>query len=185
MSRIGKKVITLPKGVEIKAANGQVNVKGPKGELQVPLHESLKVETEGATLKVLSTGSDRQSKSQHGLARTLINNAVTGVSVGFKKSLQIIGVGYKAAAQGKGIQLSLGYSHPVDFDAVPGVTFDVESDNKAKTNFVHVLGIDKQVVGQVAAKIRGLRPPEPYKGKGIRYVDEVVARKMGKAGKAK
>lgn len=185
MSRIGKKIITVPKGVEVKAVDGSVKVKGPKGELTFAIHPTLELQTEGTSLKVVSTSDDRTSKAQHGLARTLINNAVVGVSTGFKKSLQIIGVGYKAATQGNGLQLQLGYSHPVDFPEVSGVQFQVDTDNKAKTNFVHVMGIDKQQVGQVAAKIRGLRPPEPYKGKGVRYVDEVIQKKMGKAGKAK
>ena len=186
MSRIGKKTIGLPKGVQVQPnAEGHIKVKGPKGELEFSIHPSLKVEIDQGVIKVTRPVEDRLSKSQHGLARTLINNAVMGVTTGFTKSLQIIGVGYRAAAAGKGLQLQLGYSHPMDVPEVEGITFDVVVDNKAKTNFIHIHGIDKQKVGQVAAELRELRPPEPYKGKGVRYVNEIVQKKMGKAGKAK
>ena len=186
MSRIGKKFIGLPKGVEVAAlGEGKIKVKGPKGELHLLVHPTLTVEVDSENIKVTRPGDDRISKSQHGLARSLINNAVIGVTTGFKKSLQIIGVGYRAAAQGEGLQLQLGYSHPLDVAAVPGIKFEVVVDPKAKTNFIHIHGMDKQRVGQVAAELRELRPPEPYKGKGVRYVDEIVQRKMGKAGKAK
>ena len=186
MSRIGKKTIDLPKNVQITTSpEGQVKVIGPNGELSFAIHPTMKVEVEQGVIKVTRPGDDRLSKSQHGLARTLINNAVTGVTTGFSKSLQIIGVGYRAAAAGKGLTLQLGYSHPLDVPEVEGVTFEVVTDARAKTNFIHVKGIDKQKVGQVAAELRELRPPEPYKGKGVRYVNEIIQRKMGKAGKAK
>ena len=183
MSRIGKKTIPLPQGVEITAKDGQVTVKnGPKSTV-IAINPRLKVETKDGHLHILRPDEERDTKAQHGLARSLINNAVTGVTQGFTKTLTIIGVGYRATQQGKGLQLQLGYSHPIDVPEIPGVDLVVETDNKAKTNFIHVKGIDKQKVGQVAANLRSYRPPEPYKGKGIRYIDETVQRKMGKAGK--
>ena len=136
-------------------------------------------------VSVTRPNDSRLNKAQHGLARTLISNMVEGVTSGFKRSLQIIGVGYRVQAKGKGLEMALGFSHPVDIEPVEGITFEVEVDNRAKINRLHILGIDKQLVGQVAADIRSIRPPEPYKGKGIRYVDEVVIKKAGKAGKAK
>lgn len=184
MSRIGKKPISVPKGVDIKVKDGLVTVKGPKGQLSQSIHADLKVELKDGELKVVRPDDSRQNKSQHGLARTLIANMVQGVSEGFSKSLQIIGIGYRVQAKGKGLEMALGFSHPVNVDAVDGIEFKVEVDNRAKINKLHIHGIDKQLVGQVAADIRGLRPPEPYKGKGIRYVDEVIIKKAGKAGKA-
>ncbi|MBI3925466.1 MAG: 50S ribosomal protein L6 [Armatimonadetes bacterium] len=184
MSRIGKKPITLPKGVDVKFVPGQVHIKGPKGELSQAIDPSLEVKVEDGNVLVLRPNDERRMRAQHGLARTLIFNMVTGVTEGFTRSLQIIGVGYRATQQGKGIQLQLGHSHPINIDPIPGIEFEVEVDNRAKINKVHIRGTDKQKVGQVAANLRGLRPPEPYKGKGMRYVDEVVQRKMGKAGKA-
>ncbi len=184
MSRIGKQAITLPQGVEVKVDKGVVAVKGPKGELEQRIDPELKVEIKGNTLTVIRPNDNRTMRAQHGLARTLIANMVKGVTEGFTKSLQIVGVGYRVAQQGKGLQLQLGYSHPIIIDPIPGIELVAEVDNRAKINKIHIKGIDKQKVGQVAADIRSLRPPEPYKGKGIRYVDEVIQRKMGKAGKA-
>ena len=185
MSRIGRKPIELPKGVEVKINGSTVSVKGPKGQLTQDIHSELKVEVSADGVSVTRPNDSRLNKAQHGLARTLISNMVEGVTSGFKRSLQIIGVGYRVQAKGKGLEMALGFSHPVDIEPVEGITFEVEVDNRAKINRLHILGIDKQLVGQVAADIRSIRPPEPYKGKGIRYVDEVVIKKAGKTGKAK
>jgi len=185
VSRIGRKPIELPKGVEVKINGSTVSVKGPKGQLTQDIHSELKVEVSAEGVSVTRPNDSRLNKAQHGLARTLISNMVEGVTSGFKRSLQIIGVGYRVQAKGKGLEMALGFSHPVDIEPVEGITFEVEVDNRAKINRLHILGIDKQLVGQVAADIRSIRPPEPYKGKGIRYVDEVVIKKAGKAGKAK
>lgn len=184
MSRIGKKPISLPKGVDVKVNGSTVSVKGPKGQLSQNIHAELKVEVGSDEILVTRPNDSRTNKAQHGLARTLISNMVEGVTDGFRRSLQIIGIGYRVQAAGKGLEMALGFSHPVNVDPVDGITFEVEVDNRAKINKLHILGIDKQKVGQVAADIRSIRPPEPYKGKGIRYVDEVVIKKAGKAGKA-
>lgn len=184
MSRIGKKPISVPKGVEVKIDGPNVTVKGPKGTLSQKLHHELKVEVKDGEVSIERPNDNRTNKAQHGLARTLVSNMVHGVSEGFRRSLQIIGIGYRVAADGKGLELALGFSHPVKVAPIDGITFEVEVDNRAKTNKLHILGIDKQKVGQVAADIRSLRPPEPYKGKGVRYIDEVVIKKAGKAGKA-
>lgn len=184
MSRIGKQPITLPKGVEVKVDGANVTVKGPKGALTQKIHHELKLDVKDGEINIVRPNDSRTNKAQHGLARTLVSNMVTGVTDGFRRSLQIIGVGFRVAADGKGLELNLGFSHPVKVAPVEGITFEVEVDNRAKTNKLHVVGIDKQLVGQVAADIRGLRPPEPYKGKGVRYMDEVVIKKAGKAGKA-
>lgn len=184
MSRIGKKPIELPKGVTVTVNEGVVKIKGPKGELVHTIHPELKVTVEGSHLSLVNPDHENRAlKSAHGLSRTLLNNAVTGVSNGFTKSLEIIGVGYRAVQQGKGIQLQLGYSHPIDVAEIADIELVVEADNRAKTNFIHVKGVDRQKVGQVAANLRELRPPEPYKGKGVRYIGEKIVRKMGKAGK--
>jgi large subunit ribosomal protein L6 len=179
MSRIGKLPVDVPAGVDIDFAGPVVTIKGPKGELRQPLLESVTVKIEGSQLVVERKSDDKAGRSAHGLTRTLINNMVVGVTKGFRKSLELQGVGYRAAKAGDGLNLSLGYSHPVTFAAPTGITFSVEGTNK-----IHIDGIDKQKVGQVAAEIRDLRPPEPYKGKGVRYEGEVVRKKMGKAGKA-
>lgn len=183
MSRIGKTPIQLPKGVEVFVEPGQVRVKGPKGELTQHVSNALEVRVEDGVVTVLRNSEEREIRGQHGLARTLINNMVLGVTVGYKKILDIVGVGYRAQMSGKGLTLALGYSHPIQIDEIPGIKFEVESDVRAKINRIHISGIDKQQVGQVAADIRELRPPEPYKGKGIKYLDEVIIRKAGKAGK--
>ena len=183
MSRIGKTPITLPKGVDVQVEPGLVREKGPKGELSQAISDKLNVRVEGDHILVTRPDDERQTKAQHGLARTLINNMVVGVTQGYKVSLDVIGVGYRAAKNGQGLTLNLGYSHPIEVAPIPGIEFDVESDARTKLNRIHVMGADKQQVGQVAANIRKYRQPEPYKGKGIRYVDEVIIRKAGKAGK--
>jgi len=179
MSRIGKLPVAVPAGVKIDLAELLVKVSGPKGELQQPILEHVTVKIEGGELVVERKSDDKAGRSAHGLTRTLINNMVTGVTKGFRKSLELQGVGYRAAKAGANLNLTLGYSHPVTYEAPAGITFSVEGTNK-----IHVDGIDKQKVGQVAAEIRNRRPPEPYKGKGVRYEGEVVRKKMGKAGKA-
>ncbi len=184
MSRIGKKVIPLPKGTKVNFQPGTVSVEGAKGKLTQAIDPNLKVEVEGDVVKVLRPNDDRLTRAQHGLARTLISNAIVGCSTGFTETLQIIGVGYRVTQTGKSIQFQLGHSHPIDVEPPNGIEFVVEADNRAKTNHLHIKGADKQLVGQIAANLRGLRPPEPYKGKGVRYVNEVIIKKMGKAGKA-
>ena len=180
MSRIGKLPVNVPSGVNITLGDGEVAVKGPKGELtQHILVHAVDVKLEDGKVIVERKGDGKPQRSAHGLTRTLIANMVEGVSKGFRKSLEIQGVGYRAAKSGERLNLTLGYSHPVVFEAPKGIALSVEGTNK-----IHVDGIDKQQVGQVAAKIRDLRPPEPYKGKGIRYEGEVIRKKLGKAGKA-
>ncbi len=180
MSRIGKLPVAVPSGVNVTLGDGEVVVKGPKGELrQSFLTHSVDVKLEDGKVVVERKGDAKPQRSAHGLTRTLISNMVEGVSKGFRKSLEIQGVGYRAAKSGEKLNLSLGYSHPVVFEAPMGITLTVEGQNK-----IHVEGIDKQQVGQVAAEIRSLRAPEPYKGKGIRYEGEFIRKKLGKAGKA-
>ena len=180
MSRIGKLPVNVPSGVNVALADGEVVVKGPKGELrQHILLQVVDVKLEDGKVLVERKGDAKPHRSAHGLTRTLISNMVEGVSKGFRKSLEIQGVGYRAAKAGEKLNLSLGYSHPVVFDPPKGITLSVEGTSK-----IHVDGIDKQQVGQVAAEIRSLRAPEPYKGKGIRYEGEVIRKKLGKAGKA-
>jgi len=180
MSRIGKLPVAVPAGVDVKVESGEVMVKGPKGELrQRILADRVDVRLDDGKVLVERKGDAKSHRSAHGLTRTLIANMVDGVSKGFRKSLEISGVGYRAAKAGERINLSLGYSHPVSFEAPKGVTLTVEGTTK-----IHVDGIDKQAVGQVAADIRRLRKPEPYKGKGIRYEGERIRKKLGKAGKA-
>ena len=176
MSRIGKLPVAVPSGVNVTLGESEVVVKGPKGELrQDILTQVVGVKLEDGKVIVERKGDGKPHRSAHGLTRTLISNMVEGVSKGFRKSLEIQGVGYRAAKAGEKLNLSLGYSHPVVFEAPKGITLSVEGTNK-----IHVEGIDKQQVGQVAAKIRGLRPPEPYKGKGVRYAGEQIRRKVGK-----
>jgi large subunit ribosomal protein L6 len=180
MSRIGKLPVAVPNGVNVTLGDDEVVVKGPKGELrQQILVQAVEVKLEDGKVVVERKGDAKLQRSVHGLTRTLISNMVQGVSKGFRKSLEIQGVGYRAAKAGEKLNLSLGYSHPVVFEAPKGITLTVEGQNK-----IHVDGIDKQQVGQVAAKIRSLRAPEPYKGKGIRYEGEIIRKKLGKAGKA-
>ncbi|MDO4562322.1 MAG: 50S ribosomal protein L6 [Clostridia bacterium] len=181
MSRIGKMPITVPAGVDVKIADGNVvTVKGPKGTLCQALHGDMLIKQEGDVLTVERPNDEKKNKSLHGLTRSLLANMVHGVTEGFSKQLEINGVGYRAQKQGNKLVLNLGYSHPVEMDAVDGITVDVPAPNT-----IIVSGADKQVVGEVAAKIREKRPPEPYKGKGIKYSDERIIRKEGKAGKAK
>ncbi|MBM6985248.1 MAG: 50S ribosomal protein L6 [Acidaminococcaceae bacterium] len=177
MSRIGKKPITVPAGVTVKVEDNVVSVKGPKGELQRRIHNAMKVTLDNGVITVERPDDEKESRSLHGLSRTLINNMIEGVTHGFSKSLEIQGVGYRAAKQGKNINFTLGFSHPVVMEPPAGITFDVPQPNK-----IVVSGSDKEKVGAVAAEIRNLRPPEPYKGKGIRYEGEHVRRKVGKAG---
>ena len=178
MSRIGKLPIELPSGVTAEINGQHVKVKGPKGELELTVSEPIKVVLEDNTILVTRPDDESLSKSLHGLSRTLIANNVTGVSAGFSKSLEIVGTGYRAMAKGSSIELALGLSHPVVIDPPAGITLTVEGNNK-----IIVSGTSKQAVGEVAANIRKLRKPEPYKGKGIRYEGERVRRKAGKAGK--
>jgi large subunit ribosomal protein L6 len=178
MSRIGKLPIEIPEGVTVDIKDGLVTVKGPNGELSERIHPKIKVEIKDNEVLCLREGEDKESKSLHGLSRNLINNMVIGVTKGFEKRLEIIGVGYKAQTSGSKATLNLGFSHPIEYQAPEGIKLDID---KEKKNILIVSGINKQVVGEVAAKIRSYRKPEPYKGKGIRYEDEYVARKVGKA----
>jgi large subunit ribosomal protein L6 len=180
MSRIGKMPITVPTGVDVKIDGNTVTVKGPKGTLSREVQPTMDLSLDGGVLTVTPQSQSKQDRSFHGLTRTLINNMVTGVTTGFKKELEIQGVGYRCAKQGKVLDLTLGFSHPVTVEDNEDITTEVVGTNKIIVN-----GIDNQKVGQFAAEIRGIRPPEPYKGKGIRYVGEFVRRKEGKAGKGK
>lgn len=179
MSRIGKAPIDVPEGVDIQIAGSTITVKGPKGELSRDLPGQVTVRQDEGTLLVERIDDERESRAMHGLMRSLVANMVTGVTDGFRKELDIVGVGYRAAAKGNdGVELALGFSHPVVVSAPRGITFVVPVPTR-----IEVHGIDKQLVGQVAADIRAWRKPEPYKGKGVRYVGEHVRRKAGKAGK--
>jgi large subunit ribosomal protein L6 len=178
VSRIGKQPIPVPSGVEVKIDGNTVSVKGPKGELSQTFTDILTISLEDGVLLVTRPDESRTARSLHGLTRTLLSNMVTGVSEGFAKNLEIVGVGYRAAMKGSDIELQLGFSHPVVVTAEPGITFEVPQPTK-----ITVRGIDKQRVGQVAADIRKWRKPEPYKGKGVRYEGEHVRRKLGKAAK--
>jgi large subunit ribosomal protein L6 len=178
MSRIGKQPIPIPSGVTIDLKNGVVTTKGPKGSLTFTPHQRIQIKVDGSTILVERKSDEILDRSLHGLTRTIIANMIHGVTQGFSKRLEIQGVGYRAQIQGKNLQLALGFSHPVDFSAPTGITFEID---KEKKNIITVSGIDKVLVGQVAANLRSLRKPEPYKGKGIRYVGEMVRRKAGKA----
>lgn len=176
MSRVGKKPIEAVKGVDVKVAGGHVTVKGPKGELKMALSDEVGVKVENGEVTVTARNPDeRKSKAMWGTVRANIQNMVTGVTTGFTKDLELQGVGYRAALKGRDLELSLGYSHPVVYKAPPGITF-----TSAKATEIKISGADKQAVGQVAAEIRSYRPPEPYKGKGVRKVGEFVRRKEGK-----
>ena len=178
MSRIGKKPVTVPAGVEVKVGAGnKVTVKGPKGQLSAQVSKLVKVEVKDGSVEVSVEGSAKESRSQHGLARTLINNMVVGVTEGYEKKLEMVGVGYKAEKQGKKLVMQLGYSHPVIMEDPEGITTECPSATE-----ITVKGIDKAFVGNYAANIRKWRQPEPYKGKGIKYVGEYIRRKEGKAG---
>ena len=181
MSRIGRAPITVPAGVEVKVTDGNhITVKGPKGTIERDLVPSIKVEQDGNVLHVTRPNDSKENRSLHGLTRTLVDNMVVGVTKGFEKKLEINGVGYRAAKEGKNLVMNLGYSHQVIVEDTEDIKLEVPNPNTIK-----VVGIDKQKVGQFAAEIREKRPPEPYKGKGIKYVDEYIRRKEGKAGKGK
>jgi large subunit ribosomal protein L6 len=178
MSRIGRKPIQVPGGVDVHVGHGVVKVKGPRGSLLVGLMPEIEAALEGQLLTLKRASDDRQARSFHGLSRALVANAVIGVSDGWKKELEIVGIGYRAESKGSEVVFHLGYSHPVNYPVPEGISIDVD----AKSGRVTVSGIDRQQVGQVAAEIRGLRPPDPYKGKGIRYAGEVLRMKAGKQG---
>jgi len=179
MSRIGRSPIPVPSGVDVTLSNGTITVKGPKGTLSRDLPEPITVRQEENELLVERPNDERQNRALHGLVRSLVNNMVVGVSAGFTKELEIVGVGYRAAAAGPNkLDLALGFSHPVSVDAPDGITFETPAPTR-----IIVSGIDKEAVGQVAANIRKIRKPEPYKGKGVRYAGERVLRKAGKAAK--
>lgn len=178
MSRIGKLPIGVPGSVTVTIKGQDVTMKGPKGELSHTVADPITVSHEDGQITVSRPNDERESRALHGLTRTLLNNIVVGVTEGYAKSLEVVGTGYRVQAKGQGLELSLGFSHPVVFDAPAGITLEVEGNNK-----ITVRGIDKQAVGETAANIRKLRKPEPYKGKGVRYEGEQVRRKAGKAGK--
>ena len=179
MSRIGRKVIAIPAGVTVSVnEENLVTVKGPKGTLTANIHNNMTVSVEGATVAVTRLDDERENRALHGLSRTLIANMVEGVTKGYSKTLEMVGVGYKAAKSGKTLTLNLGHSHPIYFEEKDGITFDVPNSTTIVVN-----GIDKQLVGQIAAQIREKRPPEPYLGKGVKYVGEHIRRKAGKTGK--
>ena len=178
MSRIGRLPIEVPSGVNISVDGSAVTVKGPKGELSLTVARPIEVKLEDGQILVTRPDDERESRSLHGLTRSLINNQIIGVTEGYSKALEIVGTGYRVAQKGNGLEFALGFSHPITVDPPAGITFSVEGNTK-----VGIHGIDKQQVGEVAANIRKLRKPEPYKGKGVRYAGEVVRRKAGKAGK--
>ncbi len=178
MSRIGRKPIDVPSNVEVKIDGHHITVKGPKGTLERDFHKDMTVTLEGNVISVTRPSENKLHKSLHGLTRTLISNMIVGVSEGFKKELEIQGVGYRCAKQGKDLVMNLGYSHQVIVPEIDGITIEVPAQNR-----IVICGPDKQKVGQFAAEVREKRPPEPYKGKGVRYVGEYVQRKEGKAGK--
>jgi large subunit ribosomal protein L6 len=177
MSRIGKKPVPVPKGVTVSVEGLSVTVKGPRGELSRVVHRDMKVSLEGTTVIVARPSDEPNHKALHGLTRTLIANMVEGVTAGFKKQLEIVGVGYKAEGRPYGLQLALGFSHPVDYRAPAGIKLTAPQPTS-----IVIEGANKEVVGQVAAELRSLRPPEPYKGKGIKYLNEQIRRKAGKTG---
>lgn len=177
MSRIGRKPIEIPKGVEVKIDGHHISVKGSKGTLDFNIMPEIEVEQSDGKITVTRRNDEKHVRAAHGMTRAMINNMVIGVDKGFEKSLEIIGVGYRAQMQGKNLVMALGFSHPVEVAPPKGIEFAVDGPTK-----ILIRGIDKQAVGQIAANIRGYRPPEPYKGKGIRYVGEYVIRKAGKAG---
>ena len=178
MSRIGRLPITVPSGVDVTIDGRQVTVKGPKGSLTRTLHPDMRVSQEDGSLVVTRPTEQKTHKQLHGLTRTLVNNMVVGVTDGYRKGLEITGVGYRAAVSGRKLTLNLGYSHPIEIDPPDGISFEVENPTR-----LSVVGIDKELVGQIAAQVRATRKPEPYKGKGVRYAGEYIRRKAGKAGK--
>lgn len=178
MSRIGNKPITVPEGVEVKIDGQTITVKGPKGTLQKEFHKNMKITLENNVITVVRPDNEPQNRSLHGLTRTLLNNMIEGTVKGFERKLEVNGVGYRASKKGNNLLLNLGYSHPVEMEAPEGITFDVPTQNE-----IIVKGIDKELVGQTAAVVRTKRPPEVYRGKGIKYAEEVIRRKEGKSGK--
>ena len=180
MSRIGKKPITIPAGVEVKVNGNEVTVKGPKGELKNTFNADMAIAMEGNEITVTRPTDNKEHRALHGLTRTLIANMIEGVANGYSKTLEVNGVGYRVQKQGKNLVMNLGFSHQVIVEEVPGITIEVPSPNQ-----IVISGADKQQVGQFAAEVREKRPPEPYKGKGIKYVDEVIRRKVGKTGAKK
>ena len=185
MSRIGKQPVPLPQGVDIQtAADGTVTVKGPKGTLTRRLHPDMALKVDGGAILIQRPTDDDRHRALHGLTRSLVNNMVVGVSTGYRKILEIEGVGFRATKDGRRLVLSLGFSHQVPVEPLPGIDFEVGQDTNTRRPIVTINGIDKETVGQQAAVIRRIRPPEPYKGKGIRYQGELVRRKAGKSGKA-
>lgn len=179
MSRVGNNPIQIPEGVEVRVEGAKVNVKGPKGELTREFDSRMKIEQADNILKVVRPNDEREVVAMHGLTRSLLNNMVEGVSKGYEKKLELTGVGYRAMLKGRDLELQLGYSHPVVVKAPEGITFEAPSQEE-----IFVKGIDKQLVGEIAANIRKQRPPEPYKGKGIKYEGEHIRRKLGKAAKS-
>ncbi|MCR4432175.1 MAG: 50S ribosomal protein L6 [Tepidanaerobacteraceae bacterium] len=177
MSRIGKLPVKIPQGVEVKVQGNTVAVKGPKGSISREFHKDMNIKCEDSQIIVERPSDDNMHRALHGLTRTLIHNMVNGVTVGYEKKLALEGVGYRAAKQGNKLVLTVGYSHPVEIEPPQGIEFEVPAPNR-----ISVKGVDKELVGQIAANIRKVREPEPYKGKGIRYEDEVVRRKVGKTG---
>ena len=177
MSRVGRKVITIPSGVELKQEGNKITVKGPKGQLEREFSPEITVKVENGEINVTRPNDLPDIRALHGTTRAVLNNMIVGVSQGFEKKLELVGVGYRVQAAGKGLTLSLGFSHPVEIEAVEGITFKVDGNTK-----ISVEGINKELVGQIAANIRAKRPPEPYKGKGVKYADEQIRRKEGKKG---
>ena len=178
MSRIGRMPIQVPKGTKVEFKGGVFTAEGPRGKVSQPVFDNFPVEIDGDTVTIARPGDTGPERSKHGLLRALLANAVNGAATGFTRQLDIVGVGYRAEVKGNQVQFALGYSHPVLYDIPEGIKIEIE----AKTNRVTVSGADRQVVGQVAAEIRSLRPPDPYKGKGIKYTNEILRRKVGKSG---
>jgi large subunit ribosomal protein L6 len=183
MSRVGKKPISLPKGVEVRLDGSEIVVKGPKGQVKTPLVDGISMNVDNGTITLSRKDEERQSRANHGLVRALLANGIKGVSEGFRRELEVIGVGYRAEVKGREVVFQLGYSHPINFKIPEGIEIAIE---KAKLGSsaqvqVNITGVDKQKVGQTAAEIRSLREPDPYKGKGIKYMEEVIRRKAGKA----
>ena len=177
MSRVGRKVITIPSGVELKQEGNKITVKGPKGQLEREFSPEITVKVENGEINITRPNDLPNIRALHGTTRAVLNNMIVGVSQGFEKKLELVGVGYRVQAAGNGLTLSLGFSHPVEIEPVEGITFKVEGNTK-----ISVEGINKELVGQIAANIRAKRPPEPYKGKGVKYADEQIRRKEGKKG---
>ena len=177
MSRVGRKVITIPSGVELKQEGNKITVKGPKGQLEREFSPEITVKVENGEINVTRPNDLPDIRALHGTTRAVLNNMIVGVNQGFEKKLELVGVGYRVQAAGKGLTLSLGFSHPVEIEPVEGITCKVEGNTK-----ISVEGINKELVGQIAANIRSKRPPEPYKGKGVKYADEKIRRKEGKKG---